>query len=383
MNVMTRIYIIAGEPSGDSLGASLIESLLSLAPKTEIVGVGGKKMHAAGLRSLFAIDEISMMGFFEILPHIFKLRELIDKTAADVVAKQPDILVTIDSPGFTYRVAKKVQKLKTGIKMVHLVAPSVWAYRPGRAVKYAKVYDHLLTLLPFEPKYFEKVGLPATFIGHPVLDQNFYQDKREAREELGLKEKQQVVCVTPGSRKGEIVRHMPIFKEALDLLATKVGDIEALFVLANLKDEALVKSFLAGAKFSYRLSHDHLASFAAADVALAKSGTNTLEITASGAPMVVAYRLSTLSYLLIRSIIKVGHASLVNIIAKEEIIPELIQFDATAENIAEELLLLLSMPEAREFQVREAGKILARLKNPTGEAASLKAAHIILQQIDR
>lgn len=373
---MAKIYLIAGEASGDFIGSQLIKSLRQLnhssltEGKIEFCGIGGRLMQEQGLASLFPISEINLMGFFEIIPHIFRLKKLIEQTAMDIIDKNPAILVTIDSPGFTYQVAKRVRKFNPELKMVHIVAPSVWAYKPERAIKYAKIYNHLLALLPFEPPYFEQVGLACSYIGHPVLEQEFSNK---------IVPSHPTICVTAGSRKGEISKHMPIFVEALNIIAEKYHNLQIIFVLADNNHQSLVSSYLTNGKFNFIFSTNGLVSFASSDAALAKSGTNTLEIAASGTPMIVAYKLNYFSYFLIKLLIKVKYASLINIIAAQEIIAEFIQFDCRAEKIATALINLLSNTEKAKQQVADSQKILQQLGFRTAKKPSLAAAEIILK----
>ena len=228
-----KLYLIAGENSGDFIGSHLMKSLRHLngvdASKIEFSGIGGFNMQQEGIDSLFSIEHINLMGFFEVLPHLFRISKLINKTVEDIVSRNPDMLITIDSPGFTYRVAERVREIAPHIKLVHIVAPSVWAYKPGRAKKYAKIYDHLLTLLPFEPEYFIAEGLKSSCIGHPVLEQVFFQGSPSLRAEMNVRENAKIIAVTPGSRKGEIRRHMPIIRKVFDQLST-THNIEVIFV---------------------------------------------------------------------------------------------------------------------------------------------------------
>jgi lipid-A-disaccharide synthase len=374
------IYIIAGESSGDILGASIVKQLKDMTENRLLFhGVCGEELRSQGIESLFDINQINLMGFVEVLPHIFRVKKLIEQTALDIMAKKPDILITIDSPGFTYRVAKRVRELGSKMKMVHVVAPSVWAYKPGRALKYSKIYDHLLALLPFEPPYFEKVGLKATFIGHPILEQDFYLDKVAAKTELGVLPGTKVVVVTPGSRIQEIRRHMPIFKQALEIVNRTIPGIVAIFVLAQQKHQDLINEVMKDTTLQHQFSGDKLQAFCAADAALAKSGTNTLEIAASKTPMVVSYKLNFLSYLIIRCMIKIKFASLINIIAGKEILPELLQGNCKPNLIAEKLIELLKNPTISITQTEEAERILESLKTPDNQQASKNAAQKILE----
>ena len=233
------------------------------------------------------------------------------------------MVITIDSPGFTFRVASKIREISPHIKLVHMVAPSVWAYKPGRAKKYAQIYDHILTLLPFEPQYFTEHGLASTYIGHPVLEQAFLKGSAGLREEMNIMNDLKVIAVTPGSRKSEIAKHMPIIRKAFDKLSTTYK-IKALFVQPDESNIQEISKYLGSTNFDYGFSTNRLKSFAVSDCALAKSGTNTLEINASGTPMIIGYKLNALTYYLLRLMIKVKYVSLINIIPNREIIPEYI-----------------------------------------------------------
>lgn len=384
---MTKIYLIAGEMSGDFIGGQLINNLKDLYDQdggVELVGIGGKKMEEAGLGySLFNIDQINLMGFVEIIPHIFTITKLINKTVDDIISHSPDLLITIDSPGFTYRVAKKVREQSPKLKMLHIVAPSVWAYKEGRAVKYAKLYDYLFALLPFEPPYFQKVGLDCRYIGHPIVEQKYYDtnDKESLKKSLQIPITTKVLCITPGSRRGEIARLMPIFSKALNIVAKQLNNLEVIFVIANPNHQALIETYLRDASFQYRFSQDKIKIFAASDAALAKSGTNTLEIAASCTPMLVAYKLNIISYFLIKWLIKIPYISLINIIASKAIIAELIQFDCTSEKIASHLIELLTNIDKATLQTREADSVLQILGFKSSSSPSSIAAKIIKSEI--
>lgn len=375
--MIPKIYLIAGESSGDFIGSRLMQSL-KLIITAEFTGIGGPLMINQGLNSLFPISQISLMGIFEIIPHIVRIKKLINLTVADIIDKSPDLLITIDSPAFTYRVAKQARQLRPKLKIIHIVAPSVWAYKPGRALKYAKVYNHLLALLPFEPAYFNKVGLECHYIGHPVLEQKFYHDKVALKSQLAIPNDAKVICLTPGSRQGEILRHMPIFCHALNIVNSQFKNLYVIIVLANVDHQHLIEAFLKEAKFHFIFSTDRLKSFAAADTALAKSGTNTIEVAASKTTMIVAYKINWLSFLLISLLIKVRWISLINIIANKEIIPEFIQSNCNPQSIATALIDLLTKPEKAERQLEESCITLKKLGHKNNQTASDAAARIIV-----
>lgn len=358
-----KLYIIAGEESGDFIGSKIIQALKKNHSRLVIDGIGGNKMREAGLCSLFPIQNINLMGFIEILPHIFRIKKLINQTIEDIKNKQPQILVTIDSPGFTMRVAKAIKQIMPEVKLIHIVAPSVWAYKAGRAKKYAAIYDHLLTLLPFEPPYFTKENLATNYIGHPIIEQKFYTNTTKLRQEFGFNDKQKIITITPGSREAEIKRHMPIITKAMNQLA-KLHDLQVLFIQPNDSHFAVIKKHLTNAEFTYSIFCDpakKLKLFAISNIALAKSGTNTLEIAASNTPMVIGYKVNFLSYLLIKTMIKIKYVCLINIIPNKMIIPELLQYNFNAERIAHSLHELLQSKQKRDAQIKEANNVLLQL----------------------
>lgn len=378
-----KLYLIAGESSGDFIGASLIKSLQNIdetGRNIEFYGVGGPKMQDSGVNSLFSIDQINLMGFLEVLPHLLMISKLIERTVEDILSKNVDMVITIDSPGFTYRVAERIRAMAPHIKLVHIVAPSVWAYKPGRAKKYARIYDHLLTLLPFEPEYFVVEGLKSTCIGHPVLEQAFFKGSAGLRAEMKLGDNSKIIAVTPGSRKGEIRRHMPIIRMVFDKLSS-THNIEVIFVQPNEHNIQEIQKFLGGVKFNYSFSTNRLKAFAVSDCALAKSGTNTLEITASGTPQIVGYKLNSLTFFLLKIMIKIRFASLINIIPNREIIPEYIQSEFNVENLVLALSDLLRDEGRAKSQVAEATKILEKIGLNSEKKPTIRAANIILDML--
>jgi len=382
---LIKFYIIAGEPSGDFIGGLLISAIKRLLKNSDSIifhGVGDRNMRNEGVKSLFPMSYISMMGFFEVLPYIFHLSSLINKTVQDIITQNPNVLIPIDSPGFTYRVANKVRKIAPHIKLVHIVAPSVWAYKPGRAQKYAKLYDHLLTLLPFEPLYFTAYGLQATCIGHPVLEQAFYVGSKGLKQEMHISENVKVIAVTPGSRLGEISRHMPIIRQVFDELSSTHA-IKVIFVQPDKSNIQNILKYLVSAKFEFEFgfSTERLKIFAISDCALAKSGTNTIEIAASGTPMVVGYKLNPITFFFLKLIIKIKYASLINIISNKEIIPEYIQSDFNAENVSQAIRDLLTNNEHSETQVAESQKVLSSIGFNWDQKPSDIAAKTIVDMV--
>jgi len=331
------MFIIAGEKSGDNLGAKLISQIRVLKPEVMIHGIGGLRMEGVGLQSIFPMAQINLMGFLEILPHIFRLKKLINQTVDDIIKFTPDVLVTIDSPGFNFRVVKELRKRNLKTKYVHYVAPTVWAYKPERAAKTAKLYDLLLSIIPWEKPYFKKEGLKTEFIGHPLFEDISllsYDKKIKYRSELGLNNNAKIISIMPGSRIGEIKKHKNILIETINKLLTEYRNIK-FFILPTRENEQFVRSEFANLQevsfISDEVEKQKLLQIS--DFAFVKSGTVALEVAALGVPHLIFYKINPLSYWLIRRMIKIKYANLINISADREIIPELIQEKFTAKNM--------------------------------------------------
>lgn len=374
------IYLVAGEASGDLLGAHVMRALKS---KSECPitfhGIGGDKMAAEGLKSLFPFHELSMMGFVEILPYIFNLTARMQQTVDDILAKRPDIIVTIDSPGFNFRVVKKLRQEHCRATLVHYVAPSVWAYKPERAKKCAALYEHLLCLLPFEPPYFEKEGLRCTWVGHPVVAETTSGNGKDFRRKYEVADDATLVAMLPGSRRGEIKRHLPVFARAVTLLAAQYPNL-VLAVAVPKNILPFVAPYFEGCPFRAIITaseQEKKDAIAAANVAIVKSGTVVLEVAMAHAPMVVAYRVNPLSAWLMKRLVLTKFANLVNIIAGEEIIPELLQERCTPENIAGEISALLSDADKRATQQQKSADALKQLIPENGRPSDLAAGAIL------
>jgi lipid-A-disaccharide synthase len=377
---LPTVFIIAGEASGDALGAKLIMGLNRLmGGEVRCIGVGGDQMAAQGVASLFPMSEISLIGFTEVIPHLPRIFKRIRQTVAAIREARPDCVVTIDSPGFNKRVAKKLKG--SGIPVVHYVAPSVWAYRPERAQEMAGLFQHVMALLPFEPDYFRDSGVPCTFVGHPVTETAVKpSDRKEFRLKHGLAEETPLLAILPGSRRGEIERHMPIFREAISQVKARHPNL-ALMLIVPPEHAGLALHLTNGWQESVifitnREEKTH--AFASSDLALAKSGTVTLELAAYGVPSVVAYKVGEISAWMMRRMIRVRHVNLVNILQRREVVPECIQDFCQPAMIADSLSLLLEKPEERTWQTAKAKEALAMMK-PTGKrTASERAAELVL-----
>jgi lipid-A-disaccharide synthase len=370
------IYIIAGEASGDFLGAQLIKALKKHAPQIEVAGIGGSLMEQEGVKSLFPMHELSLMGLVEILPHAFHLMRRINQTVQDIIEKQPAVVVTIDSPGFCLRVAKKLKK-QTKIPIVHYVAPSVWAWREGRARKLAKKVDHLLTLFPFEPPYFEKYGLKTTFVGHPLIEQEIKSDPT-FRERHHIPAEATLLSLLPGSRKGEIDRLLPIFLEAAQLLTKDFPSLQIVIPtlphLFNVLVKYMEKSYLPITVVE--TPGEKYAAFFASDAALAASGTVSLELAICNLPMVIAYKLSPVTHFIVKRLVKIKNACLVNILLGKSIVPEKLQDDCDPLQLAFELNILLQNQGGQAKQYFK--KAVSLLSSDNYQSPSEKAAQTVL-----
>lgn len=330
-----QVFLSAGEPSGDFLGSQLMKALKSqLGDAVAFGGVGGPLMADEGLESLFPIEELSIMGLVEVVPHIWRIRRRIQETVAAIEAMRPDVVVTIDAPGFNFRVGKALKKRTKSIPLVHYVAPSVWAWRPGRARAIAQFLDGLLVLFPFEPPYFLKEGLATHFVGHPVVELGL--DKAHDptfRARHNIPASAPVLTLLPGSRRGELSRLLPVFQETVLRLRQKYSDLHVVIpTLPHLK-AYILDQFTVPATVVTTPS-EKFAAYQESRAALAASGTVSLELAAAGLPMVMAYKVNPLTGFLIRRMVKVKYACLVNLLLDEEVVPERLQGDCTPPQLA-------------------------------------------------
>jgi lipid-A-disaccharide synthase len=372
---MPLIYLIAGEQSGDVLGARLMREIRRQRPDARFAGIGGAGMAAEGLHSLFPIHELALMGLVEVLPRIVRLRTLLRRTVADIGDRQPDVLVTIDSPGFTLRVLRALQP--TRLRRVHYVAPQVWAWRENRVRHFPGLWDELLCLLPFEPAFFARHHLPARFVGHPVLESGADQGNAERfRQRHGLRADEKVLTVMPGSRRTEVSRLLPLLEQTVRLLPERVIPVVP---LAGPVAETVRQHTQSWPVRPILLSDiaDKYDAFAASAAALTKSGTSTLELALADVPMLVTYRVNPVSYQIAKRLVKVRYASILNLVLDRPVVPELLQNDATPDRLAGALHRLLTDPAAAAEQRRGCAEALA-LPRPDRGTPSENAAAAVL-----
>ena len=378
---MTRIFIIAGEASGDVLGMRLMLALRKLDPEIQFTGIGGARMAEAGLASLFPMQELALMGLAEILPKLLHLKQRLKQTIEAILAQKPDILLTIDSPGFTLRVLKAIGP--GGPKRVHYVAPQVWAWRQERVKHFPGLWDELLCLLPFEPDFFAPHGLHPVFTGHPVLESGADAgDAARFRATHKLAPDAMPLVLMPGSRVTETKRLLPVFRDTLALLQPDVPGLVPVVAAASGIAEA-VAAHMADwpvRPIIVRDVSERYDAFAAARAALTKSGTSTLELAMAGVPMAVTYRVNPLSAMMARRLIKVPHVAMINLLAKRALVPELLQEDCAPARLAQTVRGLLT--DEAEAAAQRAGftAALASLRAPGG-TPSLAAARAILGMV--
>ena len=379
-----KFFLIAGEPSGDKLGAALMAGLKELAPGVEFHGIGGPLMEAEGLTSRFPMEELSVMGLLEVLPKYRHLKRRIAETAAAVADLAPDALITIDSPDFTLRVAKAARAVRPDLRTIHYVAPSVWAWRPDRAAHMARVIDHVLALLPFEPPYMEAAGMSCDFVGHPVVSEPRATDAEAMafRQTHGIDDDQPLVLCLPGSREGEVARLGPRFDEALLRVRDREPGLRV--VLPTVRGVAPMVRAMATrwpvAPIVVEEAADKRAAFAAADLALAASGTVSLELAATRTPMVIAYDMAPLSRMIVGMMLKIDTVTLVNLVAESRAIPEFLGRECRSDQIARALCTLIEDDSARMQQMAAMELTMQRL-GEGGEPPGLRAARSVLSRL--
>ncbi len=376
---MTLVYLVAGEQSGDVLAGRLMAALRAARHDIRFAGVGGPRMQAQGLQSLFPMRDLAVMGLAEVLPRLALLRRRMAETVADIEAKRPDVVVTVDSPGFGLRLLRRVPKFRR----VQYVAPQAWGWREGRVRKFPGLWDKLLCLLPFEPDFFAGHHLQASFVGHPVLESGADRgDARAFRDRYNLGDAPLLVLM-PGSRHSEISRLLPVYRATLDRLRVRLPKLAVAMPLSANVAEAVrneVVSWPTPPILVTDLDEKHDA-YAAASAAITKSGTSTLELALAGVPMVVAYRVHPLTAALVRRMLTLPHVAMVNVLARREVVPELLQENCTPEKLASAAEALIADP-ARAAAQREAFRDIVASLAPRGRLPSEAAAAEILALLD-
>ncbi len=381
------IFIVAGEASGDFLGSRLMYALKEQFKDVVFHGIGGTQMEkVGGFTSFFPMHLLSVMGILEIIPRLFRLVRLFRQVFCAIKTIQPDIVITIDSPGFNYRLAKKVKSTREThhIPIIHYVAPTVWAWRPKRAKKFARYFDHMLCLFPFEPRYFKEVHLLATFIGHAVteVENNTGGDATAFKIKYKIREEEKVLCLLPGSRKSEVKKLMPIFKKTVEKLQKNIPHLRVVLPTTAAM-HPIIHVAMKGASFKATIvegKEEKEAAFKVAHAALAASGTVSMELACARVPMIIVYKVTALTYMILKYLVKVPYICLVNILLNRPAVPEFIQYNCRPDRLTEMVGLLLNDTCARRAQIKDLKEAVKKVKLPHPQP-SYRAAAIIARYI--
>lgn len=373
------IWILAGEASGDVLGARLMQALRDRNPAVRFAGVGGTRMEEQGLHSLFPMRDLAVMGLVEILPRVRALSARLTQAVDDIAARKPDLVITIDSPGFALRLLRRIAH--TGVLRVHYVAPQVWAWRQKRVKEFPGLWDELLCLLPFEEAFFSRHGLLTRFVGHPVLQSGAQNgDGARFHQQHGLAADARVLVLMPGSRRSEAPRLLPVFGQMLALLRKDMPDLVPVIpvspvVAATVARETANWPVRPVIVTDIQDKHD---AFAAAGAALTKSGTSTLELALAGVPMAVTYRVNPITAFMARRLIKVPYVAMVNLLAGRAIVPELLQEQCKPSVLAKAVKRLFENQQIVQQQKEAFRTVLDGLQGPDGKLPADAAADAVL-----
>ena len=368
---MKKIFVLTGEPSGDKLASKVIGQLKSSRPDIEYLSVGDEHLKALGIKSLYDLNEVTYLGFTRVLLNIFKINKTINNTVKKIIEFKPDILFSVDSPDFTLRVAKKVKKKNPNIKTIHFVAPQVWVWREKRVKQLKTFLDHVLLLFPFEKKYFDKEGIQSTFTGHPLLEEG---NKNKVDISEIIKDNKKIFSIYPGSRWSEINVLTPILFEFVKKMNEKYKDLFFVFHSTTehvqLMQNLLLKEGLknCGAIGDEKIkSHIPKSSM----FAVAKSGTISLEICNAKIPSIIIYKMGIINFFIVKMLVKVKFANIINIAANEEVIPELLQSKCNPKDIYNNVDKLLNNKQVLEKQIAKSQEIIANFKtDKSSEIAS-------------
>ena len=376
---MKKIFILTGEPSGDRLASTVILKLKQINPEIEYSSVGGPHLKSLGIKSIYDLKEITHIGFTSVFLNIFKIRNRINKTVEEVIKFNPDILFSVDSPDFTLRVAERVKKINNNIKTIHYVAPQVWIWRKGRVKKFKKFVDHMLLLFDFEKKFFDKENILNTFVGHPLLEDNI---KSKIDLSSLIDKEKKIISIFPGSRDSEINILLPILCDFIKLMNEKSNNYIFIFHATDKNKETIVNFLKSSFLKNFQvISDDNIKSqiLSRSIFAVAKSGTVSLEICNAKVPSIIIYKINMINYLILKFLVKIKFANIINIINNKEIIPELLQDECNAKEIYNSVNYLLSHNDLLKSQLDNIDKTLKKIKSET--SSSEKVVNILLQYL--
>jgi len=372
---MKKIFILTGEPSGDKLASKVIANLKASKPDIEYLSVGGECLKALGVKSLYDLNEVTYLGFTKVLLNIFKIKKKINETVNKIIEFNPDILFSVDSPDFTLRVAERVKKLKINIKTIHYVAPQVWIWREHRVKKLKNFLDHILLLFPFEKQYFEKENINCTFVGHPLLEDN---EKNKIDIKNVISENKKIISIFSGSRTSEISVLTPILLKFIKMVKEKHNDIYFIFHTTN-EHRKTVKNLVCkeNIKNCDVISDEKIKSYILkkSTFAVAKSGTISLEICKANVPSIIIYKINFINFFIVKMLVKVKFANIINIAAGKEIIPELLQEKCNAKNIFNKVDEFLTNPDLSTNQINQFKEIIKDFR--TDKSSDLASSVLI------
>ena len=371
---MKKIFVLTGEPSGDKLASTLISRLKLENSEIEYLSVGGTHLKNLGIKSIYDLKEITYLGFTSVLFNIFKIRSKINKTVKEIVKFNPDILLSVDSPDFTLRVAEKVKKINSNIKTIHYVAPQVWVWRKNRVKKIKKFIDHILLLFEFEKKYFDEENINNTFVGHPLIERN--QNNKTIIDNI-LPKNKKIISIFPGSRNSETNVLLPILLDFIKLMNKKHNEY-FFYIHATEENKSLILEHVKKYNFDNIdiVSEENIKSeiLSKSIFAVSKSGTVSLQICNFNVPSIIIYKLSFINFMIFKMLVNVKFANIINIINNREVIPELLQKECNADEIYRSVIYFLKNPELMKKQVSECSKTLEGIRSKTssaGEASSI------------
>ena len=377
---MKKIFILTGEPSGDKLASTVINKLKKKHSDIEYLSVGGSHLNSLGIKSIYDLKEITYIGFTSVILNLFKIRNKINETVKQIIEFNPDILFSVDSPDFTLRVAEKVKSINPNIKTIHYVAPQVWVWREGRVKKFKKFLDHILLLFDFEKKYFDKENIPNTFVGHPLLEHET-KDKIDLSSIISNDKK--IISLFSGSRSSEVNLLLPILIDFINMMNTKFDNLTFVFHATdenkNLISEKINNVNLKNVEV---ISDENIKKqiLNKSTFAVSKSGTVSLEICNAKVPSIIIYKMNFLNFLIVKMLVKIKFANIINIINNKEIIPELIQKECNAKEIYKSVVYFLKNPELMKKQINDCEETLTKIRSKTSssdEASSVLSKFLI------
>jgi len=377
---MKKIFILTGEPSGDKLASKVISKLQKNNHNVEYSCVGGPHLNSLGIKSIFNLKEITYIGFTSVLLNIFKIKDTINKTVEEIIKFNPDILFSVDSPDFTLRVAEKVKSINPNIKTIHYVAPQIWVWREGRVKKFKKFLDHILLLFDFEKKYFDKENISNTFVGHPLLE---HETNNKIDLSNIISNQKKIISLFSGSRSSEVNLLLPILIDFINMMNTKFNNFTFVFHATDENKDLINKKINNESLKNVEVISDENIKkqiLVKSIFAVSKSGTVSLEICNAKVPSIIIYKMNFLNFLIVRMLVKIKFANIINIINKKEIIPELIQKECNAKEIYNSVVYFLKNPELMKKQINDCEKTLTKIRSKTSssdEASSVLSKFLI------